>query len=153
MKIDTPMFGAVEIDEEQVIQFPQGLPGFEDHHRFKLFHEEGKPTVFWLQSLDDADLFFSVIQPELLNIGYEFTLTDEDEKALDVSDVSDLFLMVITAKNTQASNPNEKVPGNPELRANLNGPLIINSRSRKGIQKALPKLDRFTVLKEAADED
>ncbi|MGC9456915.1 MAG: flagellar assembly protein FliW [Halothiobacillaceae bacterium] len=152
MKIDTPMFGAVEIDEEQVIQFPLGLPGFEDHHRFKLFHEEGKPTVFWLQSLDDADLFFSVIQPEMLNIGYEFTLTEEEEKALDVSDVSDLFLMVITAKNAQSGNPDEKVPGNQDLRANLNGPLVINGRSRKGIQKALPNLDRFTMLKEPTDD-
>ena len=55
MKIDIERLGLknVPIDPESVFTFPDGIAGFEDCKRFKLFHEEGKATVFWLQSLDD----------------------------------------------------------------------------------------------------
>ncbi|MFA5531959.1 MAG: flagellar assembly protein FliW, partial [Thiohalomonadaceae bacterium] len=66
MQITTRFFGRQEISEEQIITFPRGLAGFEQCKRFKLFHEEGKPSVFWLQSVDAADVTFSVAGPELL---------------------------------------------------------------------------------------
>jgi len=52
-------FGQVDIDPQTVLEFPQGLPGFEQFTRYKLLHEDKpNPQVMWLQSLDDADLMF-----------------------------------------------------------------------------------------------
>ena len=56
MKIDIERLGLknVTIDPETLFSFPEGIAGFEDCKRFKVFHEEGKTTVFWLQSVDDV---------------------------------------------------------------------------------------------------
>ena len=49
MKINSTVFGTQEINPEEVLTFPQGIPGFENSTRFKLFHEEkATPVVPWL---------------------------------------------------------------------------------------------------------
>lgn len=70
MKFTLPCFGSeqVEIEPESIITFPAGLPGFEGCIRFKMFHEVGKLTVLWLQSLDDPAVAFSLGDPALLNL-------------------------------------------------------------------------------------
>ena len=46
MLFQSNLLGQVTVDENTVLNFPNGLPGFESCQRFKLFHEEGKTTVF-----------------------------------------------------------------------------------------------------------
>jgi flagellar assembly factor FliW len=40
MQIKSPLFGSAEIAEDKIIEFPSGLPGFEQCRRFTLLHEE-----------------------------------------------------------------------------------------------------------------
>ena len=40
MKIETYLFGSVDVSPEKVINFPSGLVGFESSKRFMLAHEE-----------------------------------------------------------------------------------------------------------------
>ena len=51
MKIDIDRLGlkSVPVDPDTLFSFPQGLAGFEDCKRFKLFHEEGSRTDIWIQ--------------------------------------------------------------------------------------------------------
>ena len=60
MLFTTGLLGKVEVDESRVIEFPDGIPGFDNCTRFNLFHdaEQNAPQVFWMQSLDDPDLLF-----------------------------------------------------------------------------------------------
>ena len=69
MKIDIDQFNLkdIPVSPDRVFTFPAGLGGFEENKRYTLFHEEGKPTVFWLQSLDDKDLCFSVVPPTAIS--------------------------------------------------------------------------------------
>ena len=69
MKIDIERLGLknVVVDPETLFTFPDGLAGFEACKRFKLFHEEGKTAVFWLQSVDDPGVMFPVVTPETLD--------------------------------------------------------------------------------------
>ena len=78
MKIDIERLGLknVAVDPDSVFTFPAGIAGFEQCTRFKLFHEEGKPTVFWLQSLDQVDVMFPVVLPETLDLEYQIDLSD-----------------------------------------------------------------------------
>ena len=41
MKVETYLFGAVEVDPAKIIEFPKGLVGFEQNKRFMLVHEDG----------------------------------------------------------------------------------------------------------------
>ena len=63
MKVETYLFGAVEVSPEKVITFPNGLVAFEDNKRFMLAHEsdKGQPASYTLQSLDDAGLAFQIV--------------------------------------------------------------------------------------------
>lgn len=144
MQINTALFGPQEIHDDEIITFPNGLPGFEEHTRFKVFHEEGKPTVHWLQSVDDEQLCFSVMEPQLLNLGYEFSLSDADCDTIDLKEGDDFAVVVLLYKH---KNQGEEVPAHQSIRANLNAPIIINVRSRKALQSLLVKPERITLIR------
>lgn len=128
MKIDIEEFGLkdVPVNPDTVINFPEGLVGFEDLRRFTIFHEEGKPTVFWLQSLDDPQQAFSIVPPEMLDVKYEMELTDEDCKLIDLQDPAEALVVVILYRDSADGG---------RIAANTHSPLVLNTRSRLGMQK------------------
>ena len=97
MKIDIERLGLknVTIDPETLFSFPEGIAGFEDCRRFKVFHEEGKTTVFWLQSVDDVAVAFPIVAPESLDIEYQIELSDADCALIDLQDAKDIAVAVI----------------------------------------------------------
>jgi flagellar assembly factor FliW len=147
MKINTTNFGTQEIDPDTVITFPDGLPGFEDATRFKLFHQEGKQTVHWLQSVDAPDLTFSVVQPELFGIHYAFDL-DEAEAARLAADRPDPLMLLLMVYR---SDEGEEIQGagGERVRANLRAPLVINPEKRLGLQKSMRRLEHSMLLRDA----
>ncbi|WP_332672209.1 flagellar assembly protein FliW [Aromatoleum sp.] len=145
MKIESPMFGIVEVSEDKVIDFPAGLPGFEQCKRFALVHEEGKaPTVFLLQSADDPSVAFSVTGPENLGVNYEFELDDEEAAILQLSTPADALVAIIVHKDGTDNSP--ETAG---LRANFMAPLVINVAARRGLQKVINKLGCDITLRAA----
>ncbi len=130
MKINIERLGLenVPVDPETVFTFPQGLAGFEDNKRFKIFYEEGKTTVFWLQSLDDADVMFPIVAPEVLDIEYQIELSDEDCALIDLSSVEEAVVVVIVYRDDADGG---------KITANARSPVILNLNRRKGMQKVL----------------
>ncbi|MDO9103952.1 MAG: flagellar assembly protein FliW [Methylovulum sp.] len=139
MEIRTSLFGEQIIDPNTVITFPQGIPGFEDKTAYKLFHQDGNEIIYWLQSLDDEDLGFSVADPAHFNINYLFVLTDEEEQLLKLSDINDLAFLLILQKN-------ENDGQQPMIKGTLSSPLVINTKTRLGIQKILPRIEQSITL-------
>jgi len=119
----------VEIDLQSIITFPKGIPPFESYTRYKLFHEEGKPSVFWLQSLDDASVVFSVSDPALLNLNYDVTLSEEEQALLQVESGEELSLAVVVYKNEMG------------VQAISRAPIILNISKRLGLQKTLQEIE------------
>jgi flagellar assembly factor FliW len=142
IKLNLPRFGgvSVEFESNSVINFPAGLPGFETCKKFKLFNEEGKPSVMWLQSLDNLDVMFSLRDPGLLNISYDVNLSDADEKLLDAGPGDELQLALIVYKDGKAKDKDAAI------KANMFGPIILNISKRRGIQKALKEVDAQVAL-------
>ena len=83
MKVETYLFGAVEVSPEKVIEFPNGLVGFEQNKRFMLAHEDGtaQPSSYTLQSLDDPNLAFQIVDPVTLGFNYELIMYMHDNGA------------------------------------------------------------------------
>lgn len=133
MKLTLPRFNSeeIEIDPDTLIEFPDGLPGFEDCKRFKLFHSGENPVVFWLQSVDDASVVFSLADPDLLQLSYELCLTEDELNVLHYSDGDELNIAVIL------SHPPENAAENNPIQANLRSPIIINVSRRTALQKSL----------------
>lgn len=132
MHIDAPRSGTLAVAADRIIEFPHGLPGFENLHRFSLFHGEdgaGAPRYFVLQSLDDDEVAFTIADPARFGFDYEITLSDEEVAALDLADPAEAAVVVILGKEQD------------RLRANLQAPLVLNLRTRRGIQHVFSRLD------------
>ena len=142
--LDTPMidvrttrYGEMEtvrVSEEVVLTFPDGMPGFERHHRYALLQDTKLAPFFWLQSLHDPLVGFLVITPGLLVRDYEFDIADPDVEMLDLDDASEARVLSILV-----------VP--EDIRAmttNLQAPIIINPLKRIAKQVILTD-ERFPL--------
>jgi len=136
MKIESPRFGALEVDQDKIIEFPSGLPGFEHCKRFSLFHEEvGQPIVFTLQCLDDPAVALPVTDPARLGFHYELTLEDRDVEMLELGAAEDVAVAVILHR-AEGDAPREGA-AQGGISANLMAPLVINTRQRRGVQQLI----------------
>ena len=141
MKFTLQRFGAeqIDIDPQSIITFPNGIAPFGDCTHYKLIHEEGKTSIFWLQSLDDAELLFSVTDPDLLKVSYEVALTDEEQKLLQVAAGDELLLAVIVYRDEGVATESLKV--------NTRAPIVLNLSKRLGLQKLLQEFETSVSIK------
>ena len=130
MKIDIERLRLknITIDPETLFTFPLGIAGFEDCKRYKIFHEEGKNTVFWLQSVDDTEVMFPIVAPEALDIEYQIELSDEECALIGMQSVVDVAVVVIVYRDEAQGG---------RIAANARSPLVLNLKDRKGMQKVL----------------
>ena len=139
MKITSPIVGEMEISADRVIDFPSGLPGFENCRQFTLVHtaDHDAPRLFLLQCLDDPQVAFTVTTPDILGLNYEFTLSDDDVAALQLGSADDASVLLIVSRG-DATAP---------VRANVMAPLVLNTATRRGLQKIIGKVDASVTLK------
>ena len=135
---NTSRFGVITYNPETVITFPEGLiklEGYEHCKSYHLFHDEGGNRVLhYMQSLEDPDLSFTLVDPSLLNVDYDLELSDEESSALnvDADDEVTILLMVYRALNV---DDNDEVTSSEDIKAQTQSPLILNINKRIGIQK------------------
>jgi reactive intermediate/imine deaminase len=131
MKIDSPRFGSLDIAPDRVIEFPAGLPGFEGLRRFSIFHPEGgQPNYFILQSIDDPAVAFHIADPARFGCDYQIALTDAEVDLIGLQDSADAAIAVMLIKDGSIE---------PPLRVGLHSPLVINVRTRRGLQHVLAR--------------
>lgn len=147
MEIQSKLLGDQQIDPTTIITFPHGIPGFENQTRFKFFHQEGSEIVFWLQAVDNADVTFSVSNPLYFSINYNFTLTDEEETLLQISNDDNLIILIILHKDNE-----EDDTGKPVIKGSIKSPLLINIEKRIGYQKVLTTVEQSITLVEKSNE-
>lgn len=124
MELLTSRFGKIEIAPEEIIAFPDGLLGFDSYKKFVILNtQEGSPFR-WLQSVDDGNLAFIIIEPMNFMFSYDLEISDEDAARLKIQKPEDAALYAIVT-----------IPDNAQdMTANLQGPLVINAKNRKGRQ-------------------
>lgn len=144
MKVDTYLFGSVEVSPEKIITFPSGLVGFEESKRYMLAHEEGAehPTSFTLQSLDDPNLAFQIVDPTSLGFNYELALTDAENALLQSPAPEDVAVMQVLFKKEE--------DGKAAITPNLRAPLVINTKARVGLQKIMETMQPNITLSNLA---
>lgn len=144
MKVDTYLFGSVEVDPEKVITFPNGLVGFEQSKRFMLAHEadKGAAASYTLQSLDEPNLAFQIVDPTTLGFDYDLQLTDAENALLHSPAPEDVAVMQVLFKQEQ--------DGKAGITPNFRAPLLINVRARVGIQKVMETMRSNVTLSNLA---
>lgn len=126
-----------EVDPNKIITFPQGLPGFEEDHRFSMFHDssgdEHGGKLFSLESLDNPGVGFTVVDPTLYGLNYVIDLSDEEQTLLQSKDPNQILVLLMLAKDDTSE------PGQPRVHANIAGPILINTETRMAMQKVLTR--------------
>lgn len=134
-EITTVRFGKIAIDEEDIIRFKDGLPGFPEEKEFILIPlGENEPFLF-MQSLMDADLAFFITNPFIFFKDYEFVLSDEVLEELDIKSPEDFCvysILSMTDKNIE------------KMTANLVAPVIIQNKTKEARQVILEKTSYTT---------
>lgn len=125
MKLHARSFGEIEINEEDILTFPEGIPGFEDLKKYIIINNPDEENPFdWLQSVDNGDLAFVIINPFFVKPDYDIVIPESALEKLKIKDESDVALYSIVV-----------VPEKLEdMTVNLAGPIIINVRERLGKQ-------------------
>ena len=128
MKAQTSRFGEIEIDPDLIITMTNPFLGFPESTRFILRPGIKDSPFMWLQSLDDPELAFVIIQPQFLGLDYSPPIPKavKEELKIDTEKDQDILLILTIPE------------GKPqEMTANLLGPIIINSKDRLARQVVL----------------
>ena len=120
MKINTTRFGEIEIEENKIITFPMGIPGFLTLKRFVLI--DYKDPIQWLHAVDDPEVAFIVINPFVIFPSYSVDIRDDEELFLGIKEPTDVVVLTILTVV------------NDVVTANLRGPLVLNSANYKAAQ-------------------
>ena len=125
MKLNTKHFGEIDIDDKKIINFIDGIPGFDDQKKFIIIDNPDDTVPFkWLQSIDEPELAFVIINPFVFKDDYEFDLPKHILEKLKIREEKDVLVYSIVVIPEDIT----------KMTANLAGPIIINSREMLGKQ-------------------
>lgn len=127
MKINTRIFGEIEITDDKIITFENGIIGFPELKRFTLLHDEEKGNsagIRFLQSLEEPGFAMLVMDPYLVKEDYAPEVEDELLAGLgEITEENLLILVTVTIPSDLT-----------RMSVNLQGPFIINVDERKACQ-------------------
>ena len=129
-KIKTDRFGEIEISEDQITHFKEGIPAFEDEHEFVILpYEEGSPYYF-MQSVKSAELAFILTVPFIFFADYTIEIDDETIRKLNIKNQDSVEIY------TLLTVPNGSVR---YMTANLLAPIVLNGDNMQAKQIILDK--------------
>ncbi|MBQ3965559.1 MAG: flagellar assembly protein FliW [Treponema sp.] len=126
MEVQTKTMGLVKVDESRLLNFPKGLFGFEDYHKYALIEAEYEP-FFWLQSLDEKGLAFLLVDPFIIVNDYELDIDDKMLSDIGITSPADVYVWSVVTVPAD---------GGP-VTANLQGPLVVNRKTQTALQVIL----------------
>lgn len=125
MIIDTKFLGEIEIKEEDVLYFEEGMLGFADVKKYVILGLDETGTFSCLQSTERKEVGFIVINPWKVFKDYDIDIDDSELAAFsdkDINNIAVYSIVTVTEKN---------------MTANLLGPVVINAKTRQGKQVVL----------------
>jgi flagellar assembly factor FliW len=131
MLIQSTRFGELDIAEDQLLEFPHGMPGFSEEKKFAFMEYQPDSPFYFLQSVADADLTFLMIDPFRFFNDYEFAMDDELLAEIGLSDENPPLVFNIASVKDTLEN----------MTVNLAAPVLVNFRDRKAVQLVIEKTE------------
>lgn len=135
MKLSTKHFGVLDVEEDKIITFPEGIPGFEEENKFIIINNEDEENPFqWLQSVNTMDLAFVIINPFYIFPDYDIIIPDSVQEKLGIESEKDvaIYSIVVVPEDLK------------KMTVNLLGPIVININKKIGKQVILED-SRYTT--------
>ena len=127
MEIMTRDFGLMDIDENNILKFTLPILGFEQYRNFVILYDgEIGDEIAWLQSVDESDICFVIIEPTRFIPAYTPSLPADMLKKLDVSAEDAALRCLMVVRN-----------GIEDATINLKSPIMINPAKKLAGQVVL----------------
>lgn len=127
MKISTMRFGELEVSADEIITFPDGVLGFPELRRYCLVDPGDDTLILWLQSLEDANVAFPVLEPKIYKSDYVVKLSAQELKQLKLDNINQSIVFTILTIPREVMN----------MTANLKAPIVVNLKEQVGRQVVL----------------
>lgn len=127
MNIKTRDFGYITVDEEDEINFICGMYGFDNYTKFVILKDGPEDDIMYLQSLENTDLSFVLIDPYSIFNSYNPSVNEEDLIDLGADNEGELKFLVIAIIKEEIK----------DSVVNLKSPIAINPKTRKSKQVIL----------------
>lgn len=123
MKTITTRFGQIEYDPENLLHFPGGMVGFPQLHDFIVMPNKKQGPLFWIQSVDDADIAFVLTDPSNFFLDYGVIPDDVERKQLNITAEDEFFILAVVT-----------VPPDQNITVNLSAPILFAPKTNRAIQ-------------------
>lgn len=120
MQIETKFLGNMMIDPTTIIEFPAGLPAFEEEKQFVIIPLAPNSPFVILQSMNTPAVGFIAAYPFDFKADYSFELEESEKERLKIIDDEDVVVYSIITLNDSLENST----------MNLLAPVIINSKEK-----------------------
>jgi len=138
-KLTTVYFQQLEYSNDAVIDFPGGLPGFEDQIAFLFIEQPHTRPLVFIQSLLNPSLCFLALPVQVVAPDYRLNLSLEDLAALGFDAAASPAIGVEIGCFVLLTVSEDAGPT-----VNLMSPIVVNLESRKGIQ-AIPATSAYPL--------
>ncbi len=129
MKIQTRVFGEVDIEDSKIITFPEGIVGFPELKQFTLIYdkEKGSSSIQWLQSIQEPGFAMPVMNPLIVRPDYNPVVDDSLLKPAGSFNEDDMLVLVTVTVPKDIKT----------MSVNLRAPIVINAGECKACQVIL----------------
>jgi flagellar assembly factor FliW len=141
IRIDSARFGALELDEEQLLEFPRGLIGIPGR-RYALIDPNPDGAFRWLQSAEVAAFALPLVDPFAVLPSFALSVDAADRERIGLEDLSQALVYVTV---TAAPDP-------AQTTANLRAPLVIWKQHGHQVINSAPGADLRAPLLASRDE-
>lgn len=127
MRISTKIFGEIEIADDKIITFENGIVGFPELKHFTLIHDEEKGTsagIRFLQSIEEPAFAMPVMDPLIVRPDYDPKVDDELLANVGTLTAENILVLVTVTVPSDLT----------KMTVNLQGPFVVNVDVRKACQ-------------------
>jgi flagellar assembly factor FliW len=129
MIIQSTQFGEFNVAEEQVLKFPEGLPGFPEEKAFAFIPYGDNSPLAILQSVTEPELTFFLVETFVFFPDYAFELDDQlaADYGFSPEHIPQVFSILTVRESIESST------------ANLAAPVVVNWQTRVAVQVVLER--------------
>ncbi|MBI4403472.1 MAG: flagellar assembly protein FliW [Deltaproteobacteria bacterium] len=131
MMVETTRFGSIQVEDNDIVNFPEGMLGFSKIHQYVLVERVDDSLFLWLQALKKPSVAFPLLEPQIFELNYKVELMDEDRRLLKLNTLNCAKVFAIIT-----------IPSDPmKMTANLKAPIVVNLKTRLAKQVILHNID------------
>lgn len=124
MNINSITFGSIDINDDTVYTFPDGIPGLRGVKKYVILDREDAHPYRWLQAVEAPFFTLMIVDPAAIVPEYELTLQPEHLERLQLTKEEEAYFFCVVTLPEQYQ----------DLTANLRAPLVLNTEKRLGLQ-------------------